>query len=108
MYVAMPVGMLGNTIKAHRVSAKLTLAELAEKASISTNHMQRIESAKSLPSVPLLYELARILTFSLDEAFFGSGPKEGSTLKALQRRMMECDEHGLRILLSTANAILDK
>lgn len=108
MRVAMPVGALGNIIKAHRVSAKMTLAELAEMVDISTNHMQRIESEKSLPSLPVLYELAHILNFSLDEAFFNAGRKESATRKALQRRITQCDERGLKILLATANAIIDK
>ena len=104
--VTIPAGALGNTVKTHRVAARLTLAQLAEKLDISPNHLQRIESEKSLPSVPLLYKLAYILNFSIDEAFFNAGEKENASREALQRRVMACGEHELQVLLATANALL--
>lgn len=107
--MTMKAGALGNAIRAHRSSARMTLAELAEKLDISVNHMQRIESGKSLPSVPVLYELARVLNFSVDDAFFGNaGNKESAARRALQRRVAMCGEREIRVLLAAANALLEK
>ena len=61
--------LLGATILYTRKQAGLTQAQLAEKVSLSTNHLQRIETAVSVPSLPTLLDIAKALGITVDRLF---------------------------------------
>lgn len=52
---------IGLRVKRFREERKMTQEQLAEKAEISVNHLYRIESGKSAPSIDALDRLARAL-----------------------------------------------
>lgn len=61
--------LIGVNILYYRKKAGLTQAELAEKVAISTNHLQRIETAVSVPSLPRLLDIADALGISAEKLF---------------------------------------
>lgn len=52
---------LGLNIMYYRRKAKLTQEALAERVNISRQHMQRIETAHSVPSLDLVFQIATTL-----------------------------------------------
>ena len=65
---------LGEAIRAARMKKGLTQEVLAERLDITPIHLKNIEGHRRLPSVPLLFELMKILDLSVDELVF---PEEG-------------------------------
>ena len=61
--------LIGVNILYYRKKAGLTQAELAEKVAISTNPLQRIETAVSVPSLPRLLDIADALGISAEKLF---------------------------------------
>jgi transcriptional regulator with XRE-family HTH domain len=65
----MPIDRLGERLKELRLSARLSLRELARQADVSPSLVSQIENGKSRPSVSTLYTFARLLDVSVDELF---------------------------------------
>ena len=67
--IAMPVDYvkLGVRIKGRREKAKMSQAELASEADISTQHISNIENAKTKVSLERIVDIANILNCSVDE-----------------------------------------
>ena len=63
--------LLGKTIKQARMDKHLTQEKLAEMTEITPIHLKLIESGKRKPSVSVLFELAKILDFSVDSIIKG-------------------------------------
>ena len=61
---------LGEAIRAARMKKGLTQEVLAERLDITPIHLKNIEGHRRLPSVPLLFELMKILDLSVDELVF--------------------------------------
>jgi transcriptional regulator with XRE-family HTH domain/quercetin dioxygenase-like cupin family protein len=68
---------LGERLKDLRVSAGLSLRELARQAEVSPSFISQIENGKSQPSVATLYSFSQLLDVSIDELF---NDKEGQAL----------------------------
>ena len=64
-----PMDHLGARLKELRLSAGLSLRELARQADVSPSLVSQIENGKSRPSVSTLYTLSRLLNVSVDELF---------------------------------------
>lgn len=60
---------IGERIKALRHKRQLTLAEIAETASLSVSHLSQIERDKTSPSLTTLTGIARVLGVSLRDLF---------------------------------------
>lgn len=58
---------VGAKIREQRTAQKLTLEELAEKAALTPNHVQAIESGRSNVTAASLYALAAALGVSVAE-----------------------------------------
>ena len=56
---------MGERIKALRTEQGMTLAELGEKANLSTSYLSQIERDKTTPSLPTLTSIARALNVGL-------------------------------------------
>lgn len=67
--IAMPVDYvkLGARIRARREKARMSQAELASAADISTQHISNIENAKTKVSLERIVDIANILNCSVDE-----------------------------------------
>lgn len=70
------VESLGSRLKESRVTAGLTLRELARQANVSPSFVSQIENGKSQPSVATLYVFSKLLNVSVDELF---DPREQKT-----------------------------
>lgn len=67
--IAMPVDYvkLGARIRARREKARMSQAELASAADISTQHISNIENAKTKVSLERIVDIANVLDCSVDE-----------------------------------------
>ena len=75
---------LGNRLRQIREQARLTREEVAEKAGISTRHLQKN------PSVDTLYRLIRVLGISADSVFYPELVQEDSSLSLIHRMAGTC------------------
>lgn len=62
--------LLGRHIKIYRIKKGLTQAELAEIVNVAAGMIGRYERGEKAPSRDVLFELARVLEFSLDALVF--------------------------------------
>lgn len=60
---------LGELIRQQRVTAPLTLQELASKSGVSPSHLGRIERGERFPSASILRKIAQPLGFEEGELF---------------------------------------
>lgn len=60
---------LGRNIRRLRRKDKLTQEQLAEKVKVTPKYIQYIESAKRIPSLKLLYKIARVLGVKVRDLF---------------------------------------
>lgn len=65
-----PNWILGNTIRTARMKKGYTQEELSELLDITPGHLKHMESGKRKPSVPLLFQMMKLLDFSIDELVF--------------------------------------
>lgn len=61
---------LGEAIRSARMRKGLTQEALAELLDITPIHLKNMESSRRKPSVPLLFDLMRLLDFSVDALVF--------------------------------------
>ncbi|MBE6954628.1 MAG: helix-turn-helix transcriptional regulator [Ruminococcaceae bacterium] len=62
--------LLGDTIRSARIRRNYTQDQLAELLNITTAHLKHIENGRRNPSVPLLFQMMELLTFSVDALVF--------------------------------------
>ena len=62
--------VLGDTIRAARMKKGYTQEQLSEMLDITLVHLANIEGSRRKPSVPLLFEMMKILDFSVDALVF--------------------------------------
>ena len=60
---------IGTRLKERRVSAGMSLREMAREADVSPSFLSQIENGKSQPSVATLFSFANILGVKIDELF---------------------------------------
>lgn len=99
---------LGAAIKAARLENKLTQEKLAEIIGIVPSHVKQIEAGSRSPSVEVLYKLARVLNFSVDDIFFPGKQEDRELLYKIERSLQECSVHELKVVYSTISALKDK
>lgn len=58
------------TAKAARVNCNLKITEVAEKLSISTDKLYRIESGQSVPDVNLAKKMSEVYGVPIDDLIF--------------------------------------
>lgn len=61
---------LGEAIRAARMKKGYTQERLAEMLDITLVHLANIEGSRRNPSVPLLFQMMRLLDFSVDALVF--------------------------------------
>ncbi len=60
---------LGKTIKRFRKKEKLTQEQLGNKVRVTPKYIQYLESAKRIPSLKLLYRIAKALGVKVRDLF---------------------------------------
>lgn len=68
---------LGEAIRAARMKKGLTQEALAERLDITPIHLKNMEGHRRLPSVPLLFEMMKILDLSVDALVFPERRESG-------------------------------
>lgn len=61
---------LGDIIRISRMDKGYTQEQLAEMLDITPGHLKHMESGKRNPSVPLLFQMMKLLDFSVDALVF--------------------------------------
>jgi len=64
--------LLGRYIKIYRIKKGLTQAELAEMVNVAVGMIGRYERGEKAPGRDMIFELTRVLEFSLDTLVFNS------------------------------------
>ena len=75
------VGSLGDYLKEQRVSAKLSLRQLAEQAGVSNPYLSQIERGLRRPSAEVLQQIAKALRISAEQLYIRAGivdPRDGA------------------------------
>ena len=71
--VGQTVESLGDFLKEQRVSAQLSLRQLAEQAGVSNPYLSQIERGLRRPSADVLQSLARALRISAEQLYVHAG-----------------------------------
>ena len=91
--------ILGSTIKKARQKKHLTQAACAELLDFSLSFQKDVERGRFSPSLENFYHICRTLNISADACIFPD--------TELIRTIAKCHRSQLRILLSTASALLE-
>ena len=78
--VGKTVETLGDYLREQRVSARLSLRQLAEQAGVSNPYLSQIERGLRRPSAEVLQQLAKALRISAEQLYIRAGmvaPDEG-------------------------------
>ena len=67
------VGALGEYLKEQRVSAQLSLRQLAEQAGVSNPYLSQIERGLRKPSAEVLQQIAKALRISAEQVYVRAG-----------------------------------
>ena len=99
---------LGKIIKQARLNKQYTREQLAEKIRISSRYLTSIENEAKKPSYDILYKLIRELGIPADSIFYPEMKLGLSEKDQLIHMISQCDEHNLRVLLKTTEALLKR
>jgi transcriptional regulator with XRE-family HTH domain len=79
--VAQTVESLGDYLKEQRLSAQLSLRQLADQAGVSNPYLSQIERGLRRPSAEVLQQIAKALRISAEQLYVRAGildPSEGA------------------------------
>ncbi|MBM0124281.1 helix-turn-helix domain-containing protein [Pimelobacter simplex] len=71
--VGKTVGSLGDYLKEQRVSARLSLRQLADQAGVSNPYLSQIERGLRKPSAEVLQQIAKALRISAEQLYIRAG-----------------------------------
>lgn len=81
---------LGNTIRTARMKKGYTQEQLSEILGITPSHLKQMEGGRRNPSVPLLFQMMKLLDFSVDALIFDeSEPSHALHLDGLTEKETE-------------------
>ncbi len=95
---------LGERIRKNRKRCKLTQADLAEKAELSTEYLSEIENNHKQVSLSALTRLSDILGVTLDELLYGETNRE-NIVRQVARILEDCSEYELKVLCKNLNEL---
>jgi len=78
--VGKTVGTLGEYLKEQRISAQMSLRQLADQAGVSNPYLSQIERGLRKPSAEVLQQIAKALRISAEQVYIRAGilsPDEG-------------------------------
>lgn len=79
--VSKTVGTLGEYLREQRMSAELSLRQLAEQAGVSNPYLSQIERGLRRPSAEVMQQLAKALRISAEQLYLQAGivkPADGT------------------------------
>ncbi len=98
-------GRLGNAIRRARIERNISQERLAEMLDITPTHLKHLESEHRHPSVEVLFRLAEILRFSIDDLIFEEREKTEEYKKA-ELLLGECGRRELLIAADMIKALI--
>ncbi len=96
----------GTVMKNARMDKKLTQAELAEILDISLSYLKDLERFKNTPSLEVFAKTIQYFNLSADTVIYPDKNPSNDTYQEILRRLMQCNEHQLKIILATTEAVL--
>lgn len=87
---------IGNAVRRARLAHRLTIADVAEKAGISSGMLSKIENGQSSSSLDTLLGLSRALGVSLNALFQGFPAEEGGAQLVKKGQGMEVVRRGTK------------
>ena len=90
---------IGQRIRKFRKAHRLSQDELAERIGISVTHMSHIETGNTKLSLPVLVDIAGVLSVHTDDLLFETASAERSVaMDAIVQTLNGCSAQQLRIL----------
>ena len=96
----------GIIIKNARMDKKLTQAELAEILDLSLCYLKDLERFKNTPSLEVFAKAIQYFNLSADTVIYPNKNLNNSTYQKIERRLLQCDEKQLKIILALTEAVL--
>lgn len=96
----------GIVLKNARTNHRLTQAELAEKLDISLPYIKDLERSRNNPSYEMFERIIRYFNLSADAVIYPKKNLPDNTYQKLERLLTRCNEHQLRVILATTEALL--
>jgi Predicted transcriptional regulators len=97
---------IGKRIKSYRTSKGLSQETFGEKIFVNNQHISRIESGKSKPSLDLLVAIANLLGVSADDLLVDSLDQSVSIAGSdIHKLLLDCTDTERRILTGALKAL---
>ena len=98
--------LLGQRIRAARLSAGLSQEELAEMVGLTSQHISHTEVASTNISLPSLVKIANALNTSIDKLLSDSvHDSKPHLMDDVQKVFSDCDPDEVYVMLEAANAV---
>ena len=98
--------LLGQRIRAARLSAGLSQEQLAEMVDLTSQHISHTEVASTKISLPALVKFANALHTSVDKLLSDSvQDSKAHLMKDVQNVFSDCDPDEIYVMLEAANAV---
>lgn len=98
--------VLGEQLKKARKDRDLTQEQLAERSSLSTRHIAKIEKGDVNPSFEVLSTLVKTLGVSFDAIFDPASEQVEAELQEIAGLYRACPEQGRRLILAAVRAMV--
>jgi len=98
---------LGPILKQARKECRMTQEELAARANITSRYVCAIENEGQEPSFEVLTSIIHALHISADRIFYPNTIPVSPERTRLNYILDSCSEKNLRVLLQTAQALID-
>lgn len=96
----------GTVMKNARMDKKLTQAELAEILDLSLSYLKDLERFKNTPSLEVFARTIQYFNLSADTVIYPDKNLQNNTYQEISRRLLQCNENQLKIILATTEAVL--
>ena len=104
--MAIDYSMLGMRINRFRSKKGYSQEELSERAHLSREHLARIETAKKIPSLEVIIDIANTLGVSADDLLVDSLVHSSSTADSeLHKLLLDCNDKEEQILTRTVKEL---
>ena len=80
---------IGLRLRHARMTRRLTLRELAEKAQCSESMVSKVENGRALPSLTTLHRICRVLDLTVAQLFANPGEPPGVLTRAGERAVLD-------------------
>ncbi|MGM9551177.1 MAG: helix-turn-helix domain-containing protein [Clostridia bacterium] len=98
-------GALGNAIRNTRIEKNLSQEQLAELVDITPTHLKHIESEHRKPSIEVLFKLAEVLRFSIDNLIYEGDCEAVKYQKYAELLLNDCSVKELKTIIDIIQAL---